>query len=153
MNQRFSAAQRVKKGADFDRAFRGRKSAADANLVVYAARNDAANARLGLSVSRKVGNAVRRNRWKRLLREAFRLAQASLPRSIDLILIPRADAEPELRRLSKSLVKLARQATQKIARSESEARRHSALERDSQERASLERSPPPDAPSPPTQRS
>ena len=123
IDQRFPADRRVKKGGDFDRAYRGRKSAADTFVVVYAVSNGLARARLGLSVSRKVGNAVRRNRWKRLLREAFRLSQGQLPVGMDFILIPRPDAEPELKSLSKSLVKLARIAAKKVATAENEKRR------------------------------
>ena len=123
MDNRFPANRRVKMGVDFDRAYRGRKSAADTLVVVYAAANGLAHARLGLSVSRKVGNAVRRNRWKRLLREAFRLSQGELPAGMDFIIIPRADAEPELKSLSKSLVKLARLAARKVTTAENEKRR------------------------------
>lgn len=46
--------------------------------------------RLGIVVTKKVGNAVLRNRCKRVCRELFRLAQASLPANLDLVVIPRA---------------------------------------------------------------
>ena len=75
-------------------------------LVVYAAPNDVGHARLGLTVSRKVGSAVCRNRWKRLLREAFRLSQQELP-ALDLICIPRPQAQPELTHLCDALPNLA----------------------------------------------
>ena len=58
-------------------------------LTIYAAPNDLAFSRLGLSLSRKVGNAVRRNRIKRLLREAFRLLRHDLPRGYDLLVVVR----------------------------------------------------------------
>jgi ribonuclease P protein component len=59
-------------------------------LTIYASRNSLPHCRLGLSVSRKVGSAVRRNRIKRQLREAFRLMQHDLPVGYDIIIVVRA---------------------------------------------------------------
>ena len=112
----FPKSHRLKTPADFKRVYDRRRSAADTLLVVYACENDCAHARLGVSVSRKVGNAVVRNRFKRLYREAFRLNQAQLP-GVDLILIPRArPAPPTLAELQASLVALAQQAARRLAR-------------------------------------
>src|SRR5947209_6667594 len=58
-------------------------------LTIYALPNDTGHARLGLSVSRRVGNAVRRGRIKRLLREAFRLTRHELPGAYDLVVVVR----------------------------------------------------------------
>ena len=60
-------------------------------VVVGLPRRDGGH-RLGLSVSKDHGNAVRRGKIKRLLREAFRLERPTLPGGFDLVLIPRVDA-------------------------------------------------------------
>lgn len=108
---------RIRRQADFDRAYQARLFAADDVLVVNACPTDLPHPRLGLSVSKKVGNAVTRNRWKRLIREAFRLVQAELPGGVDLVVRPqKGAAEPELAAIQDSLVGLARRVARKIER-------------------------------------
>lgn len=83
---------RITRSGDFDAVYRRGRSAANRHLVVYAfAREDtpAAPARLGLSVSRKVGGAVERNRVKRVLRERFAEIADTLPRGTDVVVIAR----------------------------------------------------------------
>jgi ribonuclease P protein component len=58
-------------------------------LTLYALPNALGHARLGMSVSRKVGTAVRRNRIRRLIRESFRLLQHDLPQGYDLVVVVR----------------------------------------------------------------
>ena len=111
----FPQTRRMKTPAEFDRCYKRKRSASDEVLIVYACENGLAHPRLGCSVSKKVGNAVVRNRYKRLFREAFRLAQHELPAGVDLILIPRPGAEPTLEVVKASLVKLAPQAARKLA--------------------------------------
>lgn len=108
---------RIRRGADFQRAYRRRCVASDETIIVHGCENDFDCARLGLSVSRKVGGAVVRNRWKRLLREAFRLSQGELPRGVDLVVVPRPQATPELAQLLRSLPELARRVERKLQRS------------------------------------
>ena len=110
----FPASHRMKTPAEFERCYARKKSASDGVLVVYACENELPHPRLGCSVSKKVGGAVARNRYKRLFREAFRLAQHELPAGVDLILIPRPGPEPTLNAVKASLVKLARQAARKL---------------------------------------
>ncbi len=113
-SERFPARYRLRKRADFARVYDRRCSASDAMLLVFVADNTLGHPRLGLSVSRKVGNAVTRNRWKRLLREAFRLSRSQLPVGVDIIAIPRPAAEPELQPLLGSLLTLGSRAAKKL---------------------------------------
>ena len=107
-DQRFLPAYHIRREADFQRAYRRRRTAGDRFLLVFGCPNGLPYPRVGLSVSRKVGNAVVRNRWKRLIREAFRLARPQLPVGLDLVVIPRRGVEPKLAELIESLPKLAR---------------------------------------------
>jgi ribonuclease P protein component len=86
----FPKWRRLLKKADFDRVFLRRQSRSDHLLVIYACENALPHSRLGLVVSRRYGGAWRRNRWKRCVREAFRLAQHDLPMGLDLVVLPRA---------------------------------------------------------------
>jgi ribonuclease P protein component len=104
---RFTKAQRLLKSADFDHVFARRRSQADRMLIVYACENDVGAPRLGLVVSRKVGGAVVRNRWKRCLRDAFRLAQHELPCGLDLVVMPKPGATPTMPAVRQSLFDLA----------------------------------------------
>ncbi len=110
----FRPEQRLRRGADFQRVYRRKRSVADDLLIVYGCESELGHARLGLSVSRKVGNAVVRNRWKRLIREAFRLSQARLPEHLDLIVLPRPNATPTLEPIRRSLVDATKRLVRKL---------------------------------------
>ena len=116
---------RLRRGADFRRVYDTGRSVGDEGVVIFAALNELPHARLGLSVSRKVGNAVRRNRWKRLIREAFRLHQAELPQGLDFVVIPRAGAEPNLPAVAGSLLRLMPQVQRRVERARSSSEKRS----------------------------
>jgi ribonuclease P protein component len=81
---------RLTRSAEFERAYRRGRSLANRHLVLYAfANSSASGTRLGVSVSRRVGGAVERNRVKRLLREAFAHAAEDLASEQDVVLVAR----------------------------------------------------------------
>ena len=110
----FPQRLRLKTPAQFKAVYDKKRSVSDALLVVYAAANGLPHPRVGLSVSKKVGNAVVRNRWKRLLREAFRHLQHELPSGLDFVLVARPGQEPTLDSLSASLKNLAADAARRV---------------------------------------
>ncbi len=122
-DQRFPKALRLRSRTDFRRVYERRASVGDGLVRMLARLSELDHPRIGLSVSRQVGNAVRRNRWKRLLREAFRLTREKLPGGLDFIVIPRNEVKPELQPLMKSMVDLSWRLQKRLKREEATARR------------------------------
>jgi ribonuclease P protein component len=113
---RFRPHEHLRRAVDFRRVYERRRSVSDDSIVLYACENGLPYLRLGLSVSRKYGPAHRRNRFKRLCREAFRLTRNDLPAGLDLVIIPRPDQTPTLPELKKSLSSLLTRLAGRLAR-------------------------------------
>jgi len=93
---RFRRCRRLRRPAEFDRLKREGVAKYAGPLRVAGAPNGTGHNRLGLAVSRRVGGAVRRNRIKRRLREAFRLTQHALPTGYDLAVSAKAHDDATL---------------------------------------------------------
>jgi len=89
MDQRFSRKERLRKRKEFQQVFDKGERFGNDQLKIYALSNGDSVSRLGLVVGRKFGNAPRRNRFKRILREAYRLNKSLLSIGADIIVIPR----------------------------------------------------------------
>jgi len=124
MTNRFPKAYRVTRGDDFSDIIRQGAFAADDVLVVNVRRREEVQGiaaldegpRLGISIPRKTGPAVVRNRWKRWIREAFRLQRQELPTGIDIIVRPKRDAVGSLAAIAKSLRSTTRRAEKRLRR-------------------------------------
>jgi ribonuclease P protein component len=106
----FPKSYRLRSRAEFAAVYDAKVREVRGPLAVYARANELGHPRLGLSTSRKVGTAVRRNRIRRLLREAFRHLQHDLPAGYDLLIVVRPHEPLQLaeyqRLLSATVVKL-----------------------------------------------
>jgi ribonuclease P protein component len=88
-----SPSGRLSRAAEFERVYRHGRSQANRHLVLYAFPNESSEPpRIGLSVPRKVGNAVERNRVKRLLRAAFEEARGDVGEGYDVVVVARPAA-------------------------------------------------------------
>lgn len=110
----FPPGQRIRNTTDFERAYNSGLRIGDAHLLIFASVNGTQQTRVGLSVSRKHGGAVQRNRKKRLLREAFRHSLGRLPVGLDLVLVPRQRPDSSLQDFCDSLPALARRLARRI---------------------------------------
>ncbi|MFT7617931.1 MAG: ribonuclease P protein component [Planctomycetota bacterium] len=90
MADRKGAQYRLRSHLDFAHVYRPRQSIRNRSLTLCFLKSRHGFSRLGLSVSKRMGNAVHRNRIKRILREAFRQECAGIAEPYDIVLIPRS---------------------------------------------------------------
>ena len=89
MGHGFSKKERLLKRKEFQLVFDKGEKFENNQLKIYALSNGNSVSRLGLVVGRKFGNSPRRNRFKRILREAYRLNKSLLNNGADIVVIPR----------------------------------------------------------------
>lgn len=85
-------SESLKKNHQFRFVYQYGKSFADKYLVMYVKENSAGGNRIGISVSRKVGNSVVRHRITRLVRESYRLHEAVFNSGLDIVIVARQGA-------------------------------------------------------------
>ena len=83
----------LKKNSDFQRVYKQGKSYANRYLIMYVLENQTSNNRLGISVSKKVGNSVIRHHITRLIREGYRLHEDMFNNGLDIVVIARTTAK------------------------------------------------------------
>lgn len=86
-------SESLKKNKDFQYIYKKGKSYANKYLVMYVLENGTSQNRLGISVSKKVGNSIVRHRLTRLIRESYRLQEERFRCGLDIIVIARIGAK------------------------------------------------------------
>lgn len=88
-----NVVESLKKNSDFKKVYNSSCSCANKQFVGYFLKNNLSNNRIGISISKKVGNSVIRHRLKRLIKEAYRLNQAKIKSGYDIVIIVREGAK------------------------------------------------------------
>jgi ribonuclease P protein component len=115
---RWPRSARLRRAADFRAAYRDGVRARGATVTLVVRPNGLAFSRLGLSVGKKCWKrAVRRNRVRRIFREAFRLSRAELPSGLDIVMIAATPGlDPRLDETRRELAELVARAERKLGR-------------------------------------
>lgn len=108
----FLKSERVLNRKDFVNLNRFGQKLRTAHFTVFVARNGLGRSRLGITASRKVGGAVIRNRFKRLVREVFRLHKGFFPAGCDIVVSARKSADDlDFRKVREELLGLVSNST------------------------------------------
>ena len=83
----------IKKNSDFQKVYRTGRSFANKLLVMYVIKTEREDTRIGISVSKKVGNSVVRHHITRLVRESYRLNKDRVKTGLDIVVVARAGAK------------------------------------------------------------
>lgn len=83
----------LKKSEEFERVYKKGKSYANKLLVMYVLPNGSDRNKLGISISKKVGNSVVRHHFARLVRESMRLSEEVLNKGFDIVVVARSEAK------------------------------------------------------------
>lgn len=86
-------SESLKKNRDFQIVYKKGKSFANRYLVMYILKNESGKNRIGISVSKKVGNSVIRHHLTRLIRESYRLQEDMFDRGLDIVVVARTSAK------------------------------------------------------------
>ena len=106
---KYKFSESLKSNYDFQRVYKNGKSYANKYLVMYVLENSKGNNRLGISVSKKVGNSVVRHRVTRLIRESYRLHENIFNSGLDIVVIARNSASSvSFMRIESALLHLAK---------------------------------------------
>ena len=104
----FKKHERLRKRVEFQAVFDNKLSKADKFIILYIKPNKFKYTRLGIVIGKKSGNSVKRNRFKRIVREAFRKIKSLIPENLDILVLPRKPLEISLKSqdIEKSFVDL-----------------------------------------------
>jgi len=114
-NRTFPKSRRLLSQAEFKRVYDRGVHCNDHTLVLNVCTNDLGHNRLGLSISKQIGNAVVRNRWKRRIRESFRCSQQPHHGGFDIVVRPRKGAICDSHAIDTSLNQLISHAIQQLS--------------------------------------
>lgn len=110
-NYKFSKKERLYLTRDFERVYNDGKVYHSKNVVLFVLPTSNTIRRIGFTVGKKVGNAVKRNRIKRLLREVYRLNKNNLILGVDLVIVAKKDFwNIQFREIEEELLKLFKKA-------------------------------------------